>query len=217
MAQVKIHGLRAQLAPRRAAVSDCIHACTTEVLGLPADKRFHRFFLFDREDFVAPARSDAYTIIEILLMSGRTLETRKRLVRRIFEGFEADLGIAPQDVEITLIESESANWGFRGIGAENTVKRHRAAEQWLRIKARRRSLGGPQARRCNAEPGPLLRSPSGWPLKGAFAALLASSRRPALTSARALRRPPSRANAHDVSLCFRLPGDEAQLNYAIKV
>jgi hypothetical protein len=116
MAQVKIHGLRAQLAPRRAAVSDCIHACVMEVLGMPADKRAHRFFLFDKEDFIAPAgRSDAYTIIEIQLMSGRTLETRKRLVRRIFERFGADLGIAPQDVEITLIESEPANWGFRGL------------------------------------------------------------------------------------------------------
>jgi len=116
MAQVKIHGLRHRLAPRREAVSQTIHACVMEVLGMPADKRAHRFFHFEAEDFLAPAgRSEDYTILEIMLISGRTIETRKRLVRRLFERFESELGIAPVDLEITLIESEPANWGFRGL------------------------------------------------------------------------------------------------------
>ena len=116
MAQIKIQGLRSHLAGRRQAVSDVIHACAVEVLQLPADKRFHRFQLFEVEDFVfPPPRSEAYTIIEVLLMSGRTVETRKRFIRRLFEQFEAVLGITPTDLEICLIESDAPNWGFRGL------------------------------------------------------------------------------------------------------
>lgn len=116
MGQVVISGLRSHLAARRAAVSDAIHACVVEVLGLPQDKRFHRFVLFDAEDFMFSAsRSEAYTIIEIHLMAGRSVETRKRLIRRIFERFAADLGIAAADVEVCLFESAACNWGFRGL------------------------------------------------------------------------------------------------------
>lgn len=116
MGQVRISGLRSHLASRRQAVSDVIHACAVEVLQLPADKRFHRFQLFEAEDFVfPPPRSEAYTSIEVLLMSGRTVETRKRFIRRLFEQFEAVLGITPTDLEICLIESDAPNWGFRGL------------------------------------------------------------------------------------------------------
>jgi len=116
MGQIRIHGLRSHLAARRQAVSDVIHACAIEVLHLPSDKRFHRFYLLDAEDFVFPAgRSDAYTIVEVVLMSGRSVETRKRFIRRLFDQFEAVLAIAPVDLEVCLIESEPANWGFRGL------------------------------------------------------------------------------------------------------
>lgn len=116
MAQIKIYGLREFLADRRQAVSDLIHACAVEILQLPADKRFHRFHLLERDDFIYPApRSEAYTIVEITLMAGRTVETRKRLVRRLFEDFASVLGIAPLDLEICLVESAAENWGFRGL------------------------------------------------------------------------------------------------------
>jgi len=116
MAQIRIEGLRSHLASRRQMVSDLIHACAVEVLKLPDDKRFHRFHLLDAEDFIFPApRTGAYTIVEVLLMSGRSVETRKRFIRRLYEEFDAVLGIAPVDLEICLIESEAPNWGFRGL------------------------------------------------------------------------------------------------------
>jgi hypothetical protein len=78
MAQVKVYGVAERLVPRRAALSDVIHACVVEVLGLPPEKRAHRFFPLDAEDFFMPAdRTLDYTILEVLLMSGRTVETRK--------------------------------------------------------------------------------------------------------------------------------------------
>ncbi len=86
MSQVKIFGVREKLLPRRQAISDAIHSCVMEVLGLPAGKRAHRFFPLDREDFFMPdGRTDSYTIVELTMVTGRSKETRKRLVRLLFD------------------------------------------------------------------------------------------------------------------------------------
>ena len=80
------------------------------------------FIALAPEDFIYPAdRSARYTIIEISLFAGRSLETKKALVRTIFERFEKELGIAPQDVEITLQESPKENWGIRGKPGDELV------------------------------------------------------------------------------------------------
>jgi hypothetical protein len=116
MAQVKVYGVAERLIPRRAALSDAIHACVTEVLGLPPDKRAHRFFPLAAEDFFMPAdRTPDYTILEISMMSGRTVETRKRLVKALFQRLHAEVGISPQDLEMCIVETPPENWGFRGL------------------------------------------------------------------------------------------------------
>lgn len=115
MAQIIIYSHRRNLAGRKKAISDSLHACVTAALGLPQDKRFHRFIALNEEDFVHPGdRSIQYTIIEISMFEGRTVETKKELIRLIFQKFESELGIAPQDVEITIHETPKGNWGIRG-------------------------------------------------------------------------------------------------------
>ena len=115
MAQIIIYSLRETLAGRKRAISDTLHGSVTSVLGLPVDKRFHRFVALEEEDFLRPAdRSARYTIIEISMFTGRTTETKKHLLREIFRRFEAELGIDPQDVEITIQETPRENWGIRG-------------------------------------------------------------------------------------------------------
>lgn len=105
----------ARISGRKKSISNVLHACVTAALGLPADKRFHRFIALDEEDFVHPPdRSSRYTIIEISMFEGRTPETKKELIRLIFRRFEEELGIVPQDVEITIHESPRENWGIRG-------------------------------------------------------------------------------------------------------
>ncbi len=115
MAQVKIFGKKASLARRRERLSEAVHSCLVEVLGIPEDKKFHRFIGLDADDFIYPSeRSDDYTIIEIMMMAGREKETKKRLIAMLFERTEDRLGLAPSDLEICLVESPPENWGFRG-------------------------------------------------------------------------------------------------------
>ncbi len=115
MAQVKVFGLRDELGTNRAELSEIIHSCVVDALQYPADKRFHRFFPLDRDDFVHPDdRSDRYLIIEILMFEGRSSDSKSDLIRLLFERIGRDLQIPPQDVEITILESPMHNWGIRG-------------------------------------------------------------------------------------------------------
>ena len=119
MAQIKIYGLRAHLDGVKAQMSDVIHACVMEALQYPADKRAHRFFPLDREDFYYPVgRTEQYTIIEISMFEGRSDAAKRQLIRLIFEKFSAELGMSVQDVEITIFETPRQNWGIRGVVAD---------------------------------------------------------------------------------------------------
>lgn len=118
MAQVLIYGLRSSIDARRAALSDAIHGAVRAALAYPAGKRFHRFIALDPADFLYPAdRGEDYTIIEISMFDGRTEAAKRQLIRELFTRLEAEVGIAPHSVEITLTETPRVNWGIRGVNA----------------------------------------------------------------------------------------------------
>ena len=115
MSQVKIYGVREHLDPVKARLSDVIHSCVVDALSYPEDKRAHRFFPLDPEDFYYPAgRTPRYTIVEISMFEGRSVEAKKDLVRLLFERTKANLGLNHADLEITITETPKHNWGFRG-------------------------------------------------------------------------------------------------------
>jgi phenylpyruvate tautomerase PptA (4-oxalocrotonate tautomerase family) len=119
MSQIKIYGLREHLVPVKARLSDVIHECIVETLGLPRDKRAHRFFALEEEDFYRPATaSPRYIILEINMIEGRTNETKKNLIHALYRRTNEELELAPTDLEIQIIESPKANWGFRGMTGE---------------------------------------------------------------------------------------------------
>lgn len=87
-----------------------------EVFGLPENKRFQRFILLEKEDFLFPKdRSDSYTIVELVVFEGRTLETKKALIRTLIGKITDALGIEHRDLEITIIETPKSNWRIRGV------------------------------------------------------------------------------------------------------
>ena len=116
MSQIKIYGLRENLDPIKAELSDVIHSCVVDALHFPPDKRAHRFFPLDSSDFYYPSgRTTKYTIIEISMFEGRSVATKKHLIRILFERIQQHLNILPQDLEITITDTPKHNWGFRGM------------------------------------------------------------------------------------------------------
>ncbi|MDZ8034312.1 MAG: tautomerase family protein [Nostoc sp. DedQUE08] len=115
MVQIKIYGTASFIRHYRSAISDAIHSCVVEALVYPQDKRVHRFFPLETDDFIYPlGRSEKYIIIEISMFEGRTIETKKKLIRLLFSCLSEQVAIAPIDIEITITETPKHNWGIRG-------------------------------------------------------------------------------------------------------
>jgi hypothetical protein len=113
---IVIYGINEKLNPIKARLSDVIHGCMMSVLGMPEDKRAHRFMPMAKDDFYYPGgHSDAYTVIEINMMAGRQVETQKKLIKSLFHEIENKLSITPVDVEIVIKEQPAHCWGFRGM------------------------------------------------------------------------------------------------------
>lgn len=113
---IVIFGIKENLNPIKAQLSDVIHSCMESVLGFPEDKRAHRFIPMDKEDYYYPGgRSDVYTVIEINMMAGRRIETQKNLIKSIFKEIDRVLSIPPMEVEIIIKEQAPHQWGFRGM------------------------------------------------------------------------------------------------------
>jgi 4-oxalocrotonate tautomerase family enzyme len=120
--QIKVYGLRERLEPVKERLSDAIHSCVVDALKFPPDKRAHRFFHMERSDFYFPASaSDKYTIIEISMFEGRSVETKKHLIRLLFERVCTQADRKPNEVEVTITETPKQNWGFRGSPGDEVV------------------------------------------------------------------------------------------------
>lgn len=125
MAQIVVYGHAEALRPRIEAVSDAIHTASIRVLGLPAEKRFHRFVPLEAGTFFAPAdRTIDYTIVEVSMFEGRSVDTKKDYIRALIAEL-GSVGIGPSDVEITITETPRSNWGIRGVPADELELNYR--------------------------------------------------------------------------------------------
>ena len=119
MGQIKIFGLKKVLGLHRDKVSEVIHSCLVDVFNIPVEKKFHRFILLEVEDFYFPTdRTEKYTIVELSIFEGRSVEAKKELVRLLYERFQEQLDISGTDLEVTIFETPRYNWGIRGMPAD---------------------------------------------------------------------------------------------------
>ncbi|NKB24005.1 MAG: tautomerase family protein [Kiritimatiellae bacterium] len=113
---IVVYGIKEKLNPVKSVLSDVLHSCMQSTLGMPEDKRAHRFVPLESDDFYFPSgRSSAYTVIEINMTEDRSIDTKKKLIKAIFKQIEHKLNIAPIDIEITIKEQPDHCWEFRGI------------------------------------------------------------------------------------------------------
>jgi hypothetical protein len=119
---IVIYGIKEKLNPIKLKLSQVIHKSMQQILGMPEDKRAHRFIPMDKSDFFYPGgRSDSYTVIEINMMAGRKIETKKTLIKSLFTEIESALAIEPIDIEIIIKEQAQHCWGFRGITGDEVT------------------------------------------------------------------------------------------------
>jgi 4-oxalocrotonate tautomerase len=114
-------------AANRAAISEAVHQAMLETINVPPDDRFQVItehsaggLIYDKK-YLGIDRSDGFVLIQITLNSGRTVEMKRALYKRIAERLAENPGIRKQDVMISLVEVPKENWSF-GNGEASYAK-----------------------------------------------------------------------------------------------
>lgn len=116
MGQVKIFGIKEKIGPIQQNLSTIIHSCLMDAFKIPANKKFQRFIMLDRDEFYFPEdRTEDYIIIEISVFEGRSNVAKKNLIHLLFDRISSELKISKQDIEINIFETPECNWGIRGM------------------------------------------------------------------------------------------------------
>jgi phenylpyruvate tautomerase PptA (4-oxalocrotonate tautomerase family) len=110
----KIEVRKSRPSAEAAALMEAVYQAQREALSVPEGDRQIRYIEHRPEHFaVGPGKTENYTLVEITLFPGRSLEAKRRLFQSIVRRF-GELGIAPSDVFIVLKEPPLDNWGIRG-------------------------------------------------------------------------------------------------------
>lgn len=118
MPLVRISLMAGKPESHKSKVSDAVHRALVETISIPAQDRFQIVtehtgadFIFDPE-YLNIHRTNDLVIIQITLSSGRTVEVRKSLYRRIADLLHQDAGLRKEDVFVNLVEVAKENWSF---------------------------------------------------------------------------------------------------------
>lgn len=114
MPLVKIETRKSWSASEKNGIMEAVHSAMREALKIPENDRDIRFHAYHSEDFhVSPEKTENYTLVEITMFAGRSLQAKKALYRGIVTNL-GELGILTTDVFIVLHEVPLENWGIRG-------------------------------------------------------------------------------------------------------
>jgi 4-oxalocrotonate tautomerase len=127
MPLVRLSLTAGRVATHARAISGAVHDAMVETIAIPAADRFQIItehtpenIVYDRE-FLGVERSDEQVIVQIALRRGRSTEVKQALYRAIVDKIAAAAQVRVQDVIITLVENDSADWSF-GNGEAQFVK-----------------------------------------------------------------------------------------------
>jgi phenylpyruvate tautomerase PptA (4-oxalocrotonate tautomerase family) len=114
---VRIDALRVD-SDRLDALGRAVHDAMVDAIGIPSDDRFQVLTSHDgvrstlRYDsgFLGVQRDDDLVFVSITFRSGRTVEQKTALYKRIAELAEKYAGVEPRNVFVNLVENQSADW-----------------------------------------------------------------------------------------------------------
>lgn len=114
MPLAKIEVRRSWPPERVQTIIEAIYLAEREALKVPEHDRQIRFIEHKQEHFHAPpGKTENFTLVEIDLFAGRSLEAKRSLYQAIVKNLGV-VGIAPSDIFIVLHDVPLDNWGIRG-------------------------------------------------------------------------------------------------------
>jgi phenylpyruvate tautomerase PptA (4-oxalocrotonate tautomerase family) len=114
MPNVTIEVRRKYTPAEEEALIGAVHAALTEGLKTPDWDKTIRLVVHEPQRFaVPPGRGERYTLIDIDLFSGRSLEAKRALYKALVRNL-GKVGIPADHIKVLLRESAAENWGIRG-------------------------------------------------------------------------------------------------------
>jgi len=114
MPLAKIEVRKPRPAAEKTALMQAVYEAQRAALNLREGDTQVRYIEHAPEDWLIPAaKSAAFTVVEVTLYPGRTLDMKRRFYDEIAQRF-AEFGIGADDLYIVLHEVGPENWGLRG-------------------------------------------------------------------------------------------------------
>jgi phenylpyruvate tautomerase PptA (4-oxalocrotonate tautomerase family) len=105
--------LKGRSEEEKMALLEAVHSALRAAFKIPGNDRDFRIFEFDPANFIfSEEKTRDYTLIEMDVFPGRSLEAKRQLYRLIVDNLKS-IGIQPTDVIITMTEIPLDNWGIR--------------------------------------------------------------------------------------------------------
>ncbi len=119
MALARIELLEGRTREEKRGIVEAVQAALGEALRAPAEDPAVRLIEYPPERFVLPypdRHSDRYTLVEVTMFAGRSMETKRRLYDAIVQAL-AGFEVPAQDVLVVLHEPAMDNWAVGGTPA----------------------------------------------------------------------------------------------------
>jgi 4-oxalocrotonate tautomerase len=118
MPLVRISLRQGKTAEYRQKIGDGVHRAMVEAINVPAQDRFQVItehtadgLIYD-PSYLGIQRTDDVIFVQITLNTGRTVDQKRALYKKITELLEKDPGVRPENVVINLVEVVKENWSF---------------------------------------------------------------------------------------------------------
>jgi phenylpyruvate tautomerase PptA (4-oxalocrotonate tautomerase family) len=116
VALARIEILEGRNADEQRKLVDAVAAALSEALQTPAADPSVRLLVYPPARFSIPypdRHSDLFTLVDVTMFAGRSMETKRGLYQAIVDGLTA-LGVPRSDILIVLHEPPMHNWGVNG-------------------------------------------------------------------------------------------------------
>jgi phenylpyruvate tautomerase PptA (4-oxalocrotonate tautomerase family) len=100
---------------RRAELLEAVQRALVEGIRIPEEDRCIRLYELPAEAVLAPpGTTDKYTVVEVSMFKGRSLEAKRRLYSALARELAA-FGLERRDVKVLIHELVRENWSVGGV------------------------------------------------------------------------------------------------------
>jgi phenylpyruvate tautomerase PptA (4-oxalocrotonate tautomerase family) len=117
MALARIEIVKGHPPEHKRGLLDAVHEALIAALRIPRGDPTLRVIEHDPACFDLPTVphqvSDRYTLVEITMFAGRSIDAKRELYAQIVRRL-GDIGVPATDITIVVLESAKENWGVQG-------------------------------------------------------------------------------------------------------